>query len=157
MEHTPEARELADATWELMGFLLDLHERGKLKTDFRPMNVLLAYHGPCHLKALGERLAGVELVRMIPGAKVDVIDLGCCGIAGTFGFQKRNFELSLEAGSAMLEALKDHPAPYGLSECGTCKMQMEYATGKYTFHPIKLLAMAYGYKVGGCPQVAGDA
>ena len=152
IEHTADARELSAATWELTAYLLALHRGGRLKTDFHPVVCQLAYHAPCHLRALGDGLSGVELVRMIPGTSVEVIERGCCGIAGTFGFQKRNFETSLRAGAAMLDALKASDAPYGMSECGTCKMQMEFATGKYTFHPIKLLAMAYGFAVANCPE-----
>jgi len=144
IEPSDEARELAAATRELTGYLVGLHRAGQLKTDFAPLEIKLGYHAPCHMKALRGGLTGVELVRLIPGVKVTVIQRGCCGIAGTFGFQKRNFELSLKAGAPMLDALKELDSPYGMSECGTCKMQMEFATGKKTFHPIKLVAAAYG-------------
>lgn len=149
---TPEAELVAAHTRELMSFLRDLHRAGRLKTDFQPLDLRLAYHRPCHLKALHAGFPGVELVRLVPGVSVEVIEKGCCGIAGTYGFQHRNYETSLRAGSAMLTALRDSAAPFGLSECSTCKMQMDHATGKYTFHPVKILAKAYGYPVKGWPR-----
>jgi len=155
IEHTDEVRELSSATWELMDYLRDLYCQGTLKTDFAPLDLSLGYHGPCHLKALGGGLSGVQLVRLIPGVSVEVIDRGCCGIAGTFGFQKRNFELSLRAGQRMLDAFGQLEAPLGLSECATCRMQMQFATGKRTLHPIKLLALAYGYDVAGATWAKG--
>ena len=158
---SPQGRLVAAQTRELTSFLLDLHGQGRLKTDFQPAfaakGLSVGYHAPCHLKALKVGFPGVQLARMA-GVKVQVIQRGCCGIAGTFGFQKRNYELSLAAGSPMLEALRESPAPYGMSECGTCRMQMEHVAGKYTFHPIKLLALAYGYPVRGAPvRAAKDA
>ena len=67
------------------------------------------------------------------------------------GFQKAKLDLSLAIGLPMLEALKASPAPFGLTECSTCRMQMEFVTGKATFHPVKLLAAAYGCRVRGLP------
>ena len=152
--HCDRTRKVADHTHELMRFLLDLHNVGRLKTDFRRLDLHLAYHAPCHLKALRGPLGGVELVRLVPGVRVDVLQKGCCGIAGTFGFQKRNYDLSIAAGKPMLDALGDAPAPFGMSECSTCRMQMEHVAGKFTFHPIKILALAYGYSVKGVPPAA---
>lgn len=148
---TPAGRRVAEHTVELMSFLRDLHRAGRLKTDFRRVDLHVGYHRPCHLKALHAGFPGVELVRLVPGVKVDVIEKGCCGIAGTYGFQRRNYDTSLAAGRDMLTALRDGPAPYGMSECSTCKMQMDHVAGKYTFHPAKILAMAYGCGVKGVP------
>jgi len=149
--HNDDTETLGRHTVELMSFLRDLHAAGKLKTDFRRLDLRVAYHAPCHLRALRVGTPGAELMRLIPGMQVDVIEKGCCGIAGTCGFQQRSYDTSLAAGRRMLDALRDGPAPYGASECSTCRMQMEHATGKYTFHPVKLLAMAYGYPVKGTP------
>ena len=86
---------------------------------------------------------------MIPGVTVERIDRGCCGIAGTYGFQKAKYELSLAIGEPMLDAFRQSGADAGLTECSTCRMQIEHAAGKNTIHPAKLLAAAYGYKVRG--------
>lgn len=146
-----QAEAVADATVELMTFLRDLHAQGKLKTDFRPVDLQMGYHCPCHLKAQHVGYPGVDLVRLVSGVRVDIIEKGCCGIAGTYGFQRRNYDTSVEAGRQMLDALRDGEAPFGMSECSTCRMQMEHVAGKYTFHPAKVLAMAYGYTVKGTP------
>ena len=151
MLHDERTETIARHTGELMSFLRGLHADGRLKTDFKPLDLRVGYHAPCHLRALRVGAPGVELMRLIPGLQVDVIEKGCCGIAGTYGFQQRNYDTSLAAGRRMLDALRDGPAPYGASECSTCKMQMDHVAGKYTFHPVKLLAMAYGYPVKGTP------
>ena len=146
LNDSPEAHDLAEATRELCSYLLDLHRQGKLKTDFKPVNLHFGYHAPCHIKAMEIGYPGADLVKLIPGTKVTIIDRGCCGVAGTYGFQKKNFDTSMAAGEGLFEALKAPEVQYGLSECSTCKMQMEQGSGKYCYHPVKVLAMAYGLK-----------
>ncbi|MFP3937180.1 MAG: FAD-linked oxidase C-terminal domain-containing protein [Phycisphaerae bacterium] len=145
---TAEAEQIADATWELTGYLLSLRERGELRDDFRPVDLHLSYHAPCHLKVLAPARGGLELARAVPGVSVEPLNAGCCGLAGTFGFQKRHFELSLTVGERMLQALRESDASAGLTECSACGMQMSFATGKPTIHPVKLLAGAYGLPAG---------
>lgn len=65
-------------------------------------------------------------------------------MAGTFGLKHENFRTSLRAGWPLLERLRDPDVDFGVTECSTCKMQMEQLPGKATLHPIKLLAHAYG-------------
>ena len=71
-------------------------------------------------------------------------------MAGTFGIQRRNYRSSLRAGWGLISRLRDTGLQAGVTECSTCKMQMEQGTTKPTIHPIKLLALAYGLM----PEVA---
>jgi FAD/FMN-containing dehydrogenase/Fe-S oxidoreductase len=148
-----QADAVARGTLELTQFLFALHQAGRLKTDFRPLDLHLAYHAPCHLRALRAGLPGLALVRLIPGVRVETLPNACCGLAGTYGLQKRHYELSLAMGRPMLEALAASEASGGLTECSACRMQMEHASGKSVLHPIKLMAAAYGYGVPGLERV----
>ncbi len=139
-----QARLVAENTVELTDFLSSLHKDGKLKTDFRAQKMTLAYHVPCHYKALNIEGGTLELLSLIPGLEIERLPNSCCGIAGTFGFQKKNFDLSMKAGEPMLAVYSQSKADYGLTECGTCKMQMELAGDKKVLHPAKILAHAYG-------------
>jgi len=153
IEPTDAARNVAGRARELTDYLLDLHQAGKLRTDFRPIGeVELAYHAPCHLRAVHDR-SGADLAELIGGVRAERLEPSCCGIAGTFGFQKAKLDLSLAIGEPMLSALRSSRAAVGLTECSTCRMQMEFATGKPTVHPAKLLAAAYGYPVKGLPSL----
>lgn len=140
------------STDELMQFLFGLHQSGRLRTDFRPLKGHLAYHAPCHLRALRCGAPGLALARLIPGLVIDSLPNACCGLAGTFGMQKRNYDLSMEIGRPMLDGLAACPAPLGMTECSACRMQMEHASGKSVVHPIKLMAAAYGHSVKGMPR-----
>src|SRR5262249_12434539 len=94
----PDARLVADRVVELTAFLWELHQQGRLPTDFRPPDRARGHHGPCHLKALGGPPAGPALLALIPGVRVRTIDVACSGMAGTFGLKAENYAASLEAG-----------------------------------------------------------
>jgi FAD/FMN-containing dehydrogenase/Fe-S oxidoreductase len=139
-----DVRLVAKNTFELTDYLAALAADNKFNTDFKPVPMKLAYHIPCHYQALELKHNSMDLLQGIPELQIERLPVNCCGIAGTFGFQKKGFDLSLAAGKSMLEALKGSPAPFGLTECSTCKMQMEFGSGKTVLHPAKVLAKAYG-------------
>jgi FAD/FMN-containing dehydrogenase/Fe-S oxidoreductase len=139
-----DAREVAARTVELTAFLWQLHQEGRLRTDFRPLEFNLGHHVPCHLKALHGPVAGPELLKLIPKLHLQTIDVGCSGMAGTFGMRSVNYELSRRSGESMLNELKRSEHHFGSTECSSCRMQMEDATNKRTLHPVQYLALAYG-------------
>lgn len=141
---TPDARLVAERTVEFTHFLWDLHRRGKLRTDFRRLEVAVGHHVPCHLKALGQPPRGPALLSLIPGLRVHTIDVSCSGMAGTFGLKAESYEASREAGRPMLDELKHPRVLFGSTECSTCRLQMEDGSGKRALHPAQYLALAYG-------------
>jgi Fe-S oxidoreductase len=145
-----DARVVAERTVELTAFLMRLHQEGRLRIDFRPLDVSLGHHVPCHVKALNGAVAGPELLRLIPKARVQTIDVGCSGMAGTFGMKSANYNLSHRAGEAMLAELRLPRHLFGSTECSSCRLQMEDGSGKRTLHPVQYLALAYGL----IPEVA---
>jgi Fe-S oxidoreductase len=140
----PDAKLVAERTVELTAFLWDLHQHGRLRTDFRPLGLSLGHHVPCHIKALGRPPAGPLLLSLIPGLRVHTIDVSCSGMAGTFGLKADHYETSLEAGRPMLDEVRRPRVLFGSTECSTCRMQMEDGGGKRTLHPAQYLALAYG-------------
>jgi Fe-S oxidoreductase len=139
-----DAALIARQTVELTTYLWRLHVDGRLRTDFQRLDLALGHHVPCHLKALGEMPAGPRLLALIPGVRVQTLDLSCSGMAGTYGLGVDHYETSLEAGKPMLDELKRPRVLFGSTECGSCRMQMEDASGKRTLHPVQYLALAYG-------------
>jgi FAD/FMN-containing dehydrogenase/Fe-S oxidoreductase len=137
-----DARLVAEQAVEFTTFLDRLGDR--LQTDFKPLEVAIAHHVPCHLKALQGPIAGPGLLGRIPGTKVQTLDVSCSGMAGTFGLEHRNYQTSLDAGRLMLDELKRPDFQAGAAECSSCRMQMEEGGGKRTLHPAQYLAIAYG-------------
>jgi FAD/FMN-containing dehydrogenase/Fe-S oxidoreductase len=140
-----DTRALAAATRDAMDYLREMEREGVLRKDFkREVPVRFGYHAPCHLKALHVGKPGVDLARLVPGVSIREINRGCCGIAGTYGMKKSGYDNSMAAGSGMIEELRLPEVQLGMSECSTCKIQMEHGSEKPTIHPLKILAHAYG-------------
>jgi FAD/FMN-containing dehydrogenase/Fe-S oxidoreductase len=149
-----DAELVSENTYELMSYLLELFKAGKLKPAgesrllrrYAPRNdegSNFVYHLPCHLLAMGGGRASVELLRELCGAEVVELEAGCCGLAGTFGMQKNNYELSSQIAVGLKDALAKSPVKNVLTECSACKMQIEHISDKMVRHPIKVLAESY--------------
>jgi Fe-S oxidoreductase/FAD/FMN-containing dehydrogenase len=139
-----DSRIVADNTWEACQYLWDLHQRDRLSVDFNTVHAEIAYHEPCHVRAIDSGQSAQHLLQLIPGLKLETIDRGCTGMAGTWGLQRKNYRNSLRIGWPLITAIRRHPAHAAATQCSACKMQIEHGSGRSTVHPIKLLAHAYG-------------
>jgi Fe-S oxidoreductase len=139
-----DTASVAANTVELTAFLAELHAAGKFRTDFRPLDLALGHHVPCHVKALRTPPAGPRLLGLVPGLRVRTIDVGCSGMAGTWGLKAANLANSMAAGAPVFAELNRAGLLFGSTECSTCRMQLQQGTGKRTLHPIQYLAYAYG-------------
>jgi Fe-S oxidoreductase len=139
-----DARLVSENTHELMNYLLELHSRKKLKSPARQITDEYVYHMPCHLLAVSDGTASIKLLRELCGVKVTDLKAGCCGLAGTFGMQKKNYDLSSKIASGLKAALKKSPTQNVLTECAVCGMQIEHISDKVAVHPLKILAESYG-------------
>ena len=142
-----DADLVSENTFELFEYLKKKINQNKVN----PAKVLAGltdrmyvHHTPCHLIALERKPASIEVMEKLIGLKVKELNSGCCGIAGTFGMQAKNYELSMQIGQKLADKIKESGADTVLTECSTCKMQIEHLTGKQTEHPIKILAKAFG-------------
>lgn len=112
----------------------------KLKFKNKPLKI--AYHIPCHMEKLGWSYYSIELLKLIPNVEVTVLDSQCCGIAGTFGFKKENYEVSKKIGDPLFKKIEDGGYDIVSSDCETCKWQIEMFTSKACEHPLSILAKA---------------
>jgi FAD/FMN-containing dehydrogenase/Fe-S oxidoreductase len=140
----PDVDVLASQVVDAGAYIMNLHTSGKLKTDFRPLDLDVAYHTPCHLRALqcGSPLA--DLLSLIPQLRLHRIEKGCSGMAGAYGLTERNFRTSVRIGWELITAMRSPELDAGVTECSGCKFQMEQGTDTPTIHPLKLLAYSYG-------------
>jgi glycerol-3-phosphate dehydrogenase subunit C len=120
-----------------------LHQKGELNLNLEKMKLTVGYHNPCHLRALGVVNEPVELLRLIPGVTVQVFSDGCCGLVGTFGMKKNNFDLSMAIGKRLFQEIADSGVKEISTSCGACKLQILQGTRREAVHPISLLASAY--------------
>jgi FAD/FMN-containing dehydrogenase/Fe-S oxidoreductase len=140
----PDVEVVASRVVEAGEYLQGLYRAGSLKTDFRPLELDVAYHTPCHLKALNCGTPLADLLTLIPKLRLHRIERGCSGMAGAYGLIERNFANSIRIGWGLITAMRDPELNLGATECSGCKFQMEQGTKTPTIHPLKLLAYAYG-------------
>ena len=124
-------------------FIHDLVDQGKVKLVFRKdYKARMAYHIPCHMEKLGWSIFTKNLLQMIPGADLTVLGSGCCGIAGTYGFKKENYGYSQAIGQPVFDEIARVNPEFVVSECDTCKWQIEMSTGYAVKNPILILSEA---------------
>ncbi len=145
IDGSADVRLVAEHVAEACEFLWGLHQQGKLQLDFRPIPLTVGYHQPCRSKALGIGRPGESLLRLIPGLQVVPLPDMCSGMAGVFGLKSSNYRASLRGGFPLIAVLREPQFQAGVTECSACKIQLEQGAGKVVFHPIELLACAYGF------------
>ena len=79
---------------------------------------------------------------MIPGVECVLLDSCCCGISGTYGFKKENYEASQAIGKPLFDQIRSVNPDIVACDCETCKWQIEMSTGYTVKHPISILADA---------------
>ncbi|HEX5690028.1 MAG TPA: hypothetical protein VFX76_08495, partial [Roseiflexaceae bacterium] len=103
-------------------------------------------HGHCHQKAIVGTSHALELLRMIPGAEVREIDSGCCGMAGSFGYEAEHYEISQKIGERVLfPAVRALDSGTDIVAMGTsCRHQIADGVGRRARHLAEVLAEALG-------------
>ena len=124
-------------------WLYDRIDRGEVRLAFRKdFKMKAAYHTPCHLQKLGNQIYSIALLKMIPGLDLNVLEQKCCGISGTFGFKKENYAISQKIGSKLYESIYAANPEVVITDCETCKWQIEGACEIPVFNPISILVQA---------------
>lgn len=122
-------------------YLYKLQKAGR-KLPLKPMRLRVAYHTACHVEKAGWAPYTLELLKQIPELEVVMLPSQCCGIAGTYGFKAENYETSQAIGRTLFEHINEGGFDYVISECETCKWQIDMSSNVTCLHPITLLSMA---------------
>ncbi len=121
-----------------------LIDSGDRRFDFLPSTQSLAYHMPCHLKIQAEPESSFRMINDLPGAKVELLDSHCCGMAGSWGMAAENWELSKTIGADLAEKLSRGNCDVAVTDCPTCAIQIEDIGGFCVKHPVEIVAEAMG-------------
>jgi len=159
-EHRDEIASFSARTWLLDEYLIrsdgfrDLRVANKVHLS--PQNkttAKLLFQPHCHQRAQGLADDGlpsgtnatVEMLRLC-GYDVEVLDTGCCGMAGTFGYEAEHYELSMQVGELKLFPRLTRTADAAVAQVSAsgaaCRMQIRQGTGKDALHPIQWAARA---------------
>jgi Fe-S oxidoreductase len=135
------AEAVASACLTFEEYLEELFSAGE-QALFRPGPKAVLVQGHCHQRSLVGMGPTLRLLRRIPGAEVIDLDAGCCGMAGSFGYEVEHYEVSRLVGEQKLfPALRQASADAVVVAPGfSCRLQIEHFTGRRALHPAELLA-----------------
>jgi Fe-S oxidoreductase len=132
---------VAKASYLLEEFIVKEKQAGRWKLEFNRQATKALIHGHCHEKALiGSRYLKEALALAYP---VEEIDSGCCGMAGSFGYEKEHYDISIAIGRRRLfPAVENNPNALVVAPGISCRQQVEHATGRRALHPAEALVKA---------------
>ena len=121
-------------------FLANAQAAGRLDLQFSDLAKQVLFHGHCHQKAIVGTAAALAVLGMPPGYQAELINAGCCGMAGSFGFEKEHYAISMQIGGlSLFPAIAARPdwevAVMGVS----CRQQVEHGAGRRARHLVEAL------------------
>jgi Fe-S oxidoreductase len=112
-----------------------------LKATLKPATQPILLHGHCHQKAFDAVSPVLEVLRLIPGAKPELIESSCCGMAGSFGYEAGHFDVSMQMAELnLLPAVRSHPEAIVVADGTSCRHQIHDGAGREAIHVATLLA-----------------
>jgi glycerol-3-phosphate dehydrogenase subunit C len=138
-----DVKRLAGSCFDIHDFLGSILLNGRSRGDFLPLKQRIVYHCPCHLKAQQNRYGPRDLLNLVPDLELVDIRDSCCGIAGTFGMKKENYDLSMKIGSKLFGEIERVKPDVVLSGCGTCQIQIRQGAGLEVLHPIEIINRSF--------------
>jgi FAD/FMN-containing dehydrogenase/Fe-S oxidoreductase len=138
------AQKVADRVVDVHDFLLGLHKKGELDTNFKRIASTLILHPTCHLRALGADKAARKVLQLIPSLELVEIPERCCGMAGSFGMKTETYDLSQAIGKHVFADIKKANPTLLAASNGTCRMHIGEGTKRDVLHTMTLLQHAYG-------------
>jgi glycerol-3-phosphate dehydrogenase subunit C len=150
---TEAAKKVGAATMDLSEYLWELKKENQFNRDFKSTPGKVGYHLPCHLKAQNIGFRSRDLMRLIPEAKVQMVEQ-CSAHDGTFAMKKEFFPLSMLAGKKAFDEMKATEATVMATDCPLAAVQFDQALGTRPIHPIQVLARAY--EPDGFPQAVSQ-
>ncbi|UXX80235.1 FAD-binding protein [Reichenbachiella carrageenanivorans] len=137
-----KAKALAEASLTIEEFLTREFRRGNIKKEkFSREHKDIKVHGHCHQKALSSVLTLKDTLSIPENYKVEMIQSGCCGMAGSFGYEKEHYDVSMKVGELVLfpTVRKSRPDTVIAAPGTSCRHQIKDGTGKIAKHPVEVL------------------
>jgi Fe-S oxidoreductase len=137
-----DAQRVASAVLTVEEWLAEAADTGRfdgLALGASPRKILL--HGHCYQRALWGTAATHRILRLIPNSEVTELDDGCCGVAGSFGFEDEHYALSMQIGEQrLLPAVRQAPEALIAASGVSCREQIAHGAGRQALHPVEVLA-----------------
>jgi glycerol-3-phosphate dehydrogenase subunit C len=145
----PRAKKIAQNAYDLHEYILRLIVEKDIRPAFGEVARCVAYHIPCHLRALKIGYPAAELMKMIPALECHLLDDACCGLSGSYGFKKTNEETAVQLGRRAVSLIRKTGAGSVVSDCGSCRMQLGGLSGMDALDPAEIICESLGIDVKG--------
>ncbi|MBF8150678.1 FAD-binding protein [Winogradskyella sp. F6397] len=136
------AQSIAKHSFLIEEFIQQEIALGHIKPEqFTKEDKTIKFHGHCHQKALSNQKSSFDVLNLPENYKVTIIPSGCCGMAGSFGYEKEHYEVSMQIGEQTLfPSIRKASQNTVISANGTsCRHQIKDGTGRVARHPISIL------------------
>jgi len=140
---TPETREVAAATVDLMQFLDAMRRAKTLKTDFKKGLGNIAYHAACHLRAQKIAYPGMRILGAIPDTEVRMVEQ-CSAVDGTWGMKAEFYDLGRKYSQKLVRGIAEGEGEVVVSDCSLAARRIEKENRVRVVHPIEAVREAYG-------------
>jgi len=144
MEDDADLRAVSGRVFDICEYLLAMHERGELRTDFQPVPETVVYHAPCQQQGHGIGKPALDLLALVPELRVVESDANCCGVAGTYGLKREKYEIAMKVGAGLFDQIAGTGPDRAVCDSETCRWHIEKATSVSTVHPVEMLHRASG-------------
>jgi len=144
-DNKESALRIAKNTFLIEEFLQKEIELGNIKPEqFTKKSKTVKFHGHCHQKALANQTSSFAVLNLPENYKVTIIPSGCCGMAGSFGYEKEHYDVSMQIGEQTLfPAIRKTDKEIIISANGTsCRHQIKDGTQRDALHPVTVLKNA---------------
>jgi FAD/FMN-containing dehydrogenase/Fe-S oxidoreductase len=149
---SPQARKVADASRLADGWLAAQVQSGHCRLPLAPMEGSCVLHGHCHQKALQGAGGSAAALKLVPGLDVKLLDSGCCGMAGSFGYEAGHFDVSAKIAELdLLPALRGAPDAQVAAPGTSCRHQIRDLAGRHARHPLELIEASMDATSGSPP------
>jgi FAD/FMN-containing dehydrogenase/Fe-S oxidoreductase len=139
------AKKLSDNSFTIEEFLANEHAKGSIDTTkFSNETKELKIHGHCHQKALSSTHASFSILNIPKNYKVTIMNTGCCGMAGSFGYEKEHYKVSMQVGEdTLFPKVRNCSVDTEIVAAGTsCRHQIYDGTKRLAKHPVTILREA---------------
>ncbi len=140
---TPEAKAVAESTFDLMQFLDKLRAQKTLDKTFTSGLGKVAYHAACHLRAQKIGFPGLRVLKQVPDTEVELVE-ACSAVDGTWGMKAQYYEMGKKYAQKLARGIDNAEAAIVVTDCALSGRRIEQETGKRPIHPVEALAHAYG-------------
>ncbi|MBT8319720.1 MAG: FAD-binding oxidoreductase, partial [Gramella sp.] len=140
-----EAKKLAQNCFMIEEFLKQEIAEGNISANqFTSKKAIVKIHAHCHQKALSNSSRTFDILNLPENYRVSIIASGCCGMAGSFGYEKEHYEISMRIGeNSLFPAVRKSDKNTIISANGTsCRHQIKDGTGRKAMHPVSILRRA---------------